>query len=174
MGRALVFRNAQPEDAEWIVTLRTDVRIAKYLSATSAEIKKQIDWLKQYAVSEDQAYFIIEANDGELLGTVRLYDQQGNSFCWGSWILKERAPQSAAIESALMVYSYAIDYLGFKTSHFDVRKGNEHVWRFHERFGAVRVAETEHNFIYKISAESISASRQKYKKYLPNTVKVEM
>ncbi|MDP2761871.1 MAG: GNAT family N-acetyltransferase [Sideroxyarcus sp.] len=174
IGRALVFRNAQPEDAELIVALRTDTRIAKYLSVTSAEIAKQIDWLKQYAGGEDQAYFIIEANDGEKLGTVRLYDPQGDSFCWGSWILKEGAPQSAAIESALMVYSYAIDCLGFKNAHFDVRKENEHVWRFHERLGAVRVAEKEHDFIYKISGESIAASRQRYKKYLSDAVKVEM
>jgi RimJ/RimL family protein N-acetyltransferase len=173
-GRSLVFLNAQPEDAEFIVALRTDMRIGKYLSATSSEVEKQIEWLKCYSTSDDQVYFIIESNDGEKLGTVRLYDQQGGSFCWGSWILNAGAPQSAAIESALMVYSYAIDYLGFKKSHFDVRKGNDHVWRFHERFGAVRVAETEQDFFYQISAESISASRQKYKKYLPDTVKVEI
>lgn len=174
IGRTLAFRNAQPEDAALILALRTDLRIARYLSATSAEVEKQFAWLKHYAASEGQAYFIIEANDGEQLGTVRLYDENGDSFCWGSWILKEGAPQIAAIESALMVYSYAIDYLGFKSAHFDVRKGNEHVWRFHERFGAVRVAETEHDFIYQISGESIAASCQRYKKYLPETVKVEM
>jgi RimJ/RimL family protein N-acetyltransferase len=173
-GKTLLFFNAKPEDAEFIVALRTDKQLSKYLSATSQEVEKQIEWLKRYSKIDDQVYFIIKRNDGERLGTVRLYDQQGDSFCWGSWILNACAPQSAAIESALMVYSYAIDYLGFKKSHFDVRQGNERVWRFHERFGAVRVAETKQDYVYEISAESILASRQKYKKYLPNPVQVEV
>ena len=41
-----------------------------------------------------------------------------------------------------MVHACAIDNLGFKDAHFDVRKGNERIWQFHERFGARRNAET--------------------------------
>lgn len=47
------------------------------------------------------------------------------------------------MESALMVYAYAVDHLGSKAAHFEVRKGNERVWQFHERFGAVRTSETD-------------------------------
>lgn len=172
MGKTLVFCDAKETDAEFIISLRTDSRIAKHLSATSSEVEKQIDWLKHYATKVDQAYFIIENSAAEQLGTVRLYDQQGDSFCWGSWILKEGAPQSAAIESALMIYSYAIDHLGFKQAHFDVRKGNENVWCFHERFGAKRVGETEQDYLYQIGKEAIFLSRQRYRKYLPEPVTV--
>jgi RimJ/RimL family protein N-acetyltransferase len=111
---------------------------------------------------------------GEPLGSVRLYDPQGDSFCWGSWILKDGAPQSAAIESALIVYSYAVDHLGFKEAHFDVRKGNESVWRFHERFGAKRFAETDQDYLYKIGQKEIGVARQRYKKFLPEPAVVEI
>lgn len=104
---------------------------------------------------------------------MRLYDPQGDSFCWGSWILKDGAPSSAAIESALIVYAYAIDHLGFRCSHFDVRKGNESVWRFHERFGARRVGETDLDYFYEIGPDEISAATHRYRKYLPNPIEVE-
>jgi len=170
LGKRLIFRDAIVNDAHFILGLRTNDLKSRYLSATVNNLEKQKQWLSDYAKSEDQVYFIIESVSGELLGTVRLYDPQEKSFCWGSWILIEGAPQSAAIESALMVYSYALDYLGFSGAHFDVRKGNESVWRFHERFGAQRVGESESDYFYEINMEQITAARTKYKKYLPQNV----
>lgn len=173
-GKTLVFRDATTTDAAFILALRTDSSKSVHISATSSEISQQIAWLESYAGKTDQAYFIIENLAGEPLGTVRLYDPQGDSFCWGSWILKDGAPRTAAIESALMVYAYAIDYLGFSQSHFDVRKGNESVWRFHERFGATRMGETTQDYLYCIGQEQIAASFKRYRKYLPGTVAVEV
>jgi len=168
-----VFRDATIADADFIFALRTDPRKGKYLSNASPELSKQIAWLEAYACKTDETYFIIENKCAEKLGTIRLYDQQGNSFCWGSWVLKDGAPQSAAHESVLMVYSYAIDHLGFRSAHFDVRKGNESVCRFHERFGAERVEETAINYLYQIDLIHIVAARLRYKKYLPERVNVE-
>lgn len=173
-GKTLVFRNAQTSDAPFILSLRTDSRKSTFLSQVKPDLSSQVVWLEEYHRKPDQAYFIIESQAGESLGTVRLYDAQGDSFCWGSWILKEGAPKLAAIESALMVYVYAVDQLGFTQSHFDVRKGNESVWRFHERFGATRVGETEHDYLYCIKSEKISAARQYYRKYLPDSLAIEV
>lgn len=172
-GRTLVFRNAEITDADFILSLRSNSKKSRYLSQTSTEFSHQVAWLEAYAEKADQAYFIIETKESEPLGAVRLYDAQADSFCWGSWILKDGAPQSAAIESALMVYSYAIDHLGFCAAHFDVRKGNENVWRFHERFGAERVGEAAIDYLYQIDPEKILAARLKYKKFLPEIVTVE-
>ena len=100
--------------------------------------------------------------------------------CWDEELRVGRAISSvvhfegaAAIESALMVYAYAIEHLGFQASHFDVRKGNERVWRFHERFGAVRVAASDLDYFYQIAREKILLARTRYKKYLPESVEVE-
>lgn len=133
-GRTLSFRDATADDAAFMLALRTHADKARYLSAVSGELAEQQAWLERYAQADDQTYFVIELQ-GQPMGTVRLYDAQGDSFCWGSWVLKDGCPSHVAMESALMVYAYAIDHLGFKAAHFDVRKGNERVWRFHERFG---------------------------------------
>jgi RimJ/RimL family protein N-acetyltransferase len=172
VGKTLQFRDANVGYAEFILSLRTDAGKSRYLSAVSAKLAEQQAWLANYVQAEDQAYFIIEYQH-EAIGTVRLYDSQGDSFCWGSWILKSTSPSHAAMESALMVYAYAVDHLGFRAAHFDVRKGNERVWKFHERFGAQRVAETAINYEYQINSKAISASRHHYRRFLAATVQVQ-
>ena len=171
VGKTLVFRDACVDDAEFILSLRTDSEKNRFLSAGSGELAEQQAWLARYANAEDQAYFIIEYQN-EPVGTVRLYDPQGESFCWGAWILKNTRPSQAAMESALMVYAYAVDHLGFKSAHFDVRKGNEKVWQFHERFGARRVEETAKDHLYRLDFEAVAASRVRYQRFLDDSVAV--
>lgn len=77
-----MFRNAVVDDAEFILSLRTDPDKAKYLSQTRNNLEQQRNWLENYSINEGQAYFIIE-NDGEAIGTVRLYDAKGKSFAGG-------------------------------------------------------------------------------------------
>lgn len=171
VGKTLRFRNATVDDAAFILSLRTDVEKARYLSAVSGELAEQQAWLERYAQADDQAYFVIEYQ-GAPIGTVRLYDPEGESFCWGSWILLSSRPSQAAMESALMVCSYAVDHLGFTAAHFNVRKGNERVWQVHERFGAVRTAETELDCLYRTEAPAIKASRIRYRRFLEGSVTV--
>ena len=141
------------------------------LSAVSGELSDQRVWLERYAHADDQAYFVIE-HQGEHVGTVQLHDPQAQSFCWSSWILKNTRPSHAAMESALMFYAYAVDHLCFSVAHFDVRKGNERVWQFHERFGAVRAAESDLDYFYRLESKSIAAARERYQRFLEGSVSV--
>lgn len=170
-GNKLGFRDAKPDDAALILALRTAPEHAGFLSTTPKDLAKQTAWLEAYAKDEAQAYFVIEDAAGAAVGTVRLYDPQADSFCWGSWIIKDGSPTTYAIESALMVYHYA-QSLGFTRAHFGVRKDNASVWRFHERFGAVRTGESRLDFTYVISAEAIAASLKKYSRYLPQGIHI--
>lgn len=173
IGHTLCFRNAEVSDASFILSLRSDESLNRHLSATSPSLIEQEMWLDKYSSSSDQAYFIIEYRNCPI-GTVRLYDPEGTSFCWGSWILvNANRPAHAAIESALMVYSYATEHLGFASAHFDVRKQNVRVWNFHERFGAKRIGETDDDYIYQIESLDIQISMARYAKYLPSGVMVQ-
>ena len=167
IGKNIIFKNATKEDAAFILGLRTDPKKAKYISKTFNDLKQQKAWLQKYSKDSEQIYFIIFNRQNERIGTVRLYDPRNESFCWGSWILKDGTPSSYVIESVLLVYRFALS-LGFKKAHFDVRKGNRSVCKFHERFGAKKVEENNNNFFYKISLDAIKISLEKYKKYLPN------
>ncbi len=173
IGNTLVFRDAEPDDAEFILKLRNDKKKSRFISKTSTDVNKQRQWLESYTKDANQIYFIIQNKGLEPVGTVRIYDQIGESFCWGSWILSKGSPLSHSIESALIVYHFA-QYLGFTEAHFDVRRGNKSVWRFHEKFGAIRVKETDIDYYYKLPEENMAESLKKYKKFLPNGIKVVM
>lgn len=173
VGKTLVLRDATPANAAFILSLRTDESRSQHMSKTSASLSEQVAWLERYAARDNEAYFVIESLAGESLGVVRLYDPQGASFCWGSWIMKPGAPASAAIESAMIVYAYALDQLQFTSAHFQVRMDNERVWRFHERFGAVRTATHPDAYDYAISNGAIRQSMTRYARYLPEPITVE-
>lgn len=171
-GRTLQFRDVAVADAAFVLSLRTDPNLSRHLSPTVADVSAQIAWIQNYQKLTDQAYFIIE-HLGEPVGTVRLYGERGDSFEWGSWIIKPGVPSHVSIESALMVYAYAMDWLGFRCSHFSVKPENVHVWQFHERFGAKRVKQSEDNFEYTIGLSDIEQSRKRYARFLPNGVQVK-
>ncbi len=172
IGHKLLFKDATIDDAAFIVELRTNEKKSMYISKTSNDVKQQEAWLEKYSKDCEQVYFIILNKERERVGTVRLYDIQGDSFCWGSWLLIEGATSSYAIESALLVYHFALG-LGFERAHFSVRRGNESVWNFHERFGALKTSETNEDYSYSISLEAIQQSLKKYSKYLPNGFSIE-
>ena len=114
-------------------------------------VESQKEWIKNYKQREKdkkEFYFLIESKDEEKLGLVRMYDFRNDSFCWGSWLIKEDAPKTTAIESALQIYEFGFYSLGFEKSHFDVRKGNDKVISFHQRFGAKIVDEDELDYFF--------------------------
>jgi RimJ/RimL family protein N-acetyltransferase len=170
-GHKLAFRDAAPDDAAFILSLRTDEKKGRYLSATSPDVAQQRAWLERYAQDHSQIYFIIENMAGKPVGTVRLYDQQGDSFCWGSWIKSDDAPSGFAVESALMIYHYALS-LGFTAAHFEVRRENTGVIQFHERFGAHVVRENEHEQFFELDHAAIGAALEKFARYLPGGIQI--
>jgi RimJ/RimL family protein N-acetyltransferase len=165
-GHKLVFRDARPDDALFILGLRLDQKKGRYLSSTSPDVAQQRAWLERYAADDTQIYFIIE---NLAVGTVRLYDQRGDSFCWGSWIKSDQAPASFAIESALMIYHYAL-HLGFGSAHFEVRRENTGVIAFHERFGARVVDENDVELFFELDGAAIRTALDKFARFLPEGI----
>jgi RimJ/RimL family protein N-acetyltransferase len=171
-GRHLLLRNADVADAAFIWQLRHNAARNRYMSPTSSELADQVAWLARYAQDDAQAYFVIAQQDsGEPLGTVRLYDARGDSFCWGSWMLVPGAPAAAAMESALMVYRYALA-LGFRAAHFEVHEGNAPVRRFHERFGAQAVGQRGDQVQYALSTVQLQTAMSRYSRWLPDGITI--
>lgn len=173
VGKNLVFRNAELSDAEFILKLRIDENKSRNISFGAITVAQQEDWLRKYAERDREVYFIIENKQSERIGTIRLYDQKDDSFCWGSWIVVDGAPTTVAVESMLMIYLYALDTLGFSSAYFQVNKANQSVWKFKERFGATRVAENEIEYHYIITKEAMRESMKRYQKLLPENLEVE-
>lgn len=166
LGRNIYLRAAIPSDADFVYGLRTNAEKNKFLNKIGGTINDQRVWLKSSCSDPYQIYFVICSNSDERIGLVRIYDQQDDSFCWGSWLIKDGAPLTAAMESALLIYKYAVQTIGFTQCHFDVRIGNEKVISFHKKFGAIEVDRSESDIFFELSGEKIREALLKYKKYL--------
>lgn len=162
-------RTVEIEDANFIFLMRQNQSKTKFLSKVSGTVESQKEWIIQYKIKENgmkEFYFIIESKSAEKLGLVRLYDFQNDSFCWGSWLIKDEAPKTTAIESALQVYEFGFYNLGFEKSHFDVRKANDKVIAFHQRFGAKIIKENELDYFFNYEKSDYVITKKKYKRYL--------
>lgn len=167
LGKSILFREVTLEDASFIIELRTLPGKSNFISATSGDVEKQREFIADYLRDQSEYYFVICDRNLRSLGTVRIYDIRGNSFCWGSWILSADAPRHAAIESALMIYDFAFFSLHYQMSHFDVRKNNTKVVDFHKRFGAHIVSEDDQNYYFEYERDTYLDVRPKYQRYLP-------
>lgn len=143
----IYLRLVQEDDVDFLLSLRLNHQLSRYLNPVDDNKEKQLNWLKEYkqreAIGTDYYFVIVDKSIGNI-GLIRAYDiNHANSvFTWGSWIIKEEGrPKYAAIESLLLVYEFAFNELGLKIAKFDVRNDNTHVINFYKRFGA--------NFIYK-------------------------
>ena len=171
-AKTISLRLVEEDDAGFIHALRTNDIYNQHLSSTTGDVSSQKKWISKYKERErnkEEFYFIIERIDnGQKIGTVRLYDfiTANNSFCWGSWILNENKTTSSAVESALLVYKFAFEELGFSQSHFDVRKDNIKVIAFHEKLGAIRDTESELDIFYNFPKSRYEESLDKFNKYL--------
>ena len=168
-GNFVTLRNVNLNDAEFILSLRTNPEKNKYLSITSNNINNQKIWLNNYSFDKSQFYFIITNSHNKPFGTIRLYDINSENFCWGSWILSDGAPINFALESMLIIYSFALS-LGLKNSNFDVRRENISVCSFHERLGAIKTSEDELNIYYNLPYIQIIKILNKFKNKLPTGI----
>jgi RimJ/RimL family protein N-acetyltransferase len=168
IGKNIYLREILTEDAAFVLELRTNEVLNQHLSATQNDLDKQTEFIQNYQNSVQDFYFVICSKKHEPLGVVRIYDIRGDSFCWGSWIIKTDAPSYTAIESALLIYDFSFYALHYKQSHFDVRKANLKVISFHKKLGAEIVSEDDLNFYFVYTKQAYLKTRNKYKKFLPD------
>ena len=155
-------------DAAFIVKLRTDPSLAKFLHATDNDVEKQKEWIRNYKKREKNGldYYFIHSFNGEDFSVNRIYDiteVQGTS---GSWICKPGTEADKMVASMLIERDILFELLDMSLDHFDVRRGNKKVWKFHQQMGASIVGEDELNFYLDLQREVYFEKRKKFIKLL--------
>lgn len=161
-GRSLILREANMGDAAFIVPLRSNPLLSEYIHPTSPSVVAQAAWLREYASRPDDYYFICEDAHGKPWGTVRVPSVQGREFGVGSWVFLPDAPPGVAVEAMLLAFRFGFERLGCDLAVFDVRRGNEHVWRFHEACGARRTGEDTEDFFYSLDKAAFLKTWSRY------------
>jgi RimJ/RimL family protein N-acetyltransferase len=135
-GSTLRLRPVTDADAEFIVALRGDPNLSRFLHATSTRVQDQLDWLRLYYERPDDYYFVIERRGSDRPeGLVALYDidTERGSGEWGRWILK--AGSLAAAESAWLIYRCAFERLELREVYCRTVAENRSVVSFHDSCG---------------------------------------
>lgn len=169
-GKHIRLKTVTPDKAGFILSLRQHNQKSQHLTPTSGGIKEQKEWIQRYQQREKQQkeyYFVIQNLQKEDLGLVRVYDLRQDSFCWGSWLIKDNAPKLTAIRSALAIYAFGFETLGYTKSHFDVRHENKRVLAFHLRMGAQITHQDSKNLYLEYTQKQHQITLQKYKRFSP-------
>ena len=135
-GFAYQLRPIRDSDAEFIIKLRSDPELNRFLHSTSPNLNIQLDWLAQYYVRPGDWYFVIEnRSDSTAEGLVSLYDLEVQHGCaeWGRWILRKGSV--AAIESAWLIYRCAFEELSLREVYCRTVAENESAVSFHDSCG---------------------------------------
>lgn len=158
------------DDAEFIVSLRTDEKLGKFLHSTSSDVKKQIDWIKLYLEREQEQkefYFIYNIVDSEIekpIGVNRIYNIKSDSFVVGSWIFSKDAPLGTAILGDIISREIGFEYLSVTKCFFDVRKNNHSVLKYHQSYSPNQINEDDDNFYFELSKDKFDFAKTKYLK----------
>ena len=174
-GLTVSFRFVEVDDAEYILSLRLNLELNRYISPTDPSVEKQREWLaacKERELSGKEYYYIvINHNNDKPCGVIRLYNFNNGIFEWGSLILDDNKTPSAAIEAAFFIYRIAFDLLEFDKSHFTVHKENTRTVIFQKRLGARIIGERQTQIgaehLFEFDKNDWLLAQQKFKKFMP-------
>jgi hypothetical protein len=161
-------RLVREEDAEFIVKLRTDENLSQYLNKIGSNIKKQIEWIREYKKREalgEEYYFIFEIIGECKVGLVRIYQIEENRFTSGSWIVKSDVI-GVGIICDIIAREIAFEMYPLSLNYYDIRKGNKNVIRYAESYSPVRYAVDDENYYYYINKDSFDKYKVKYLRML--------
>lgn len=114
-------RHVEEQDAAFILSLRTDPKLSRFLHPTENDEEKQRAYIRGYKEREKQGkdyYFIFFLHD-EPVGVARIYNVQDTTFTFGSWLFKDGLPYWVSIAGAIIAREFAYDVLG-KEKELDV------------------------------------------------------
>lgn len=151
------------EDAAFILDLRNNPKLNRFLNPTSSNIEDQINWIKAYKKKESEKkefYFIILEN-GIKRGLYRLYNINNFSFTIGSWIFDKCINQQLPILTDLIVSDYGFNSLKLPVMLIDIRKENRKVINYHSLKDPLCYNEDEENYYYLINAVEWENSKKK-------------
>ena len=168
-------RLVNEEDAAFIVNLRTDPQLGRYIHSTSSDVELQKAWIRTYKEREAAGleYYFIFYKDGKPFGVNRLYHmEEVNRFTSGSWICLPYTDTNLVVASSLIPRIIAFEMLG-REMEFGVEgchEDNKKVIKFNLMVGmkikGTRVEEKGKYYTFNLVKDDFYKSMYKLEKLL--------
>ena len=109
----IIFRFVNEADAEFIIRLRTDPKLTRFIHDTDSDIDKQKEWIRNYKIRESagtEYYFVVNCQNNPV-GLIRIYNIHEKVFTVGSIIMGPEAPIHCALAATIMAKEIAFKIL---------------------------------------------------------------
>jgi len=131
-------RPADEGDCDFIVALRNDPALGRFIQRGATTVDEQQAWMREYYARPGDYLFVVERREGRAEGMVGLYDVKNGEAEWGRWVL--RRGSLAAVESALGIYKAGFELLNLDRIYCRTVADNVHVLSFHDSCGLHRTS----------------------------------
>lgn len=149
------------EDAEFIVALRSDKRLSRFINMTDPDVSKQVEWIRAYKEREKEGkeYYFIFFINGVKIGLSRIYNIEDDHFTQGSWIFSPNAPVGSSVLGNIISCEFAFELPNMRYLLTDARKDN-HTHKYIRSFHPEILCEDVLNIFYRISKENYNKYKQ--------------
>jgi hypothetical protein len=162
----LQVRLVKENDADFIIKLRTNPLLSKYLHPISPDVDLQKEWIRKYKYREQDGidYYFVFSKDGIDIGLERIYDITSNSFTHGSFIFSLDSPFGSSILADILTREIGFEIIKRPVNLFDVRKGNLSVVKYHKTYDAEIITENDESLFFKLEGHKFNKNKNRYLK----------
>ena len=155
-------------DASFILSLRTNKDLNKYINPTSKKISDQVLWMKNYFNRNKQnleyyfKFIIKKKNKTSKFGVARIIKLNKKNFSFGSWIIKPNQPNWYAIEAVLSIYKFAFEVKKFKKNKMWMDLKNHKIYKFHTSMGAKEIKRDKKQVYLDLNIRNYNILKKKF------------
>ena len=134
-GKYVYLRSVIPDDAEFILELRSNPQINQYLPILKISVEEQKNWIIEQQKRPGDYYFLVFNMSNEPIGTVRVYDIKDDCGESGSLALLGNAFEN--MEARYLLECFIFDTLGLEKTVATADFENKRAQHFGEAFGTI-------------------------------------
>ncbi len=161
----VIMKEVTLRDTSYILKLRTNKILSKYINPTSSNKNTQILWMKKYFIrrkKKKEFYFIFQKKKFKNFGIGRIIHLKKDIFHFGGWVLNTKSSPSLALESCLSIYEYAFNNLKYKKTILWINLHNKKVINFHKNLGAKPFKKTKTELFLNFNKDDYKKVKKKF------------
>lgn len=153
-GKYVSLRSCTEYDAEFTRAIRRDPEFAKYLPVIDNTLEEQKNWINQQRKTEGDYFWVVWDKDGKRIGTISIYNVDGERAEGGRLAIKGSNPFQA-LEAQMLSFRFAFNVLHLKCIESYIFADNDRALRFNHQFaGRQRFQEMDKNGRNTIKVEN--------------------
>ena len=167
----LYLKEVSIKDVNYILKLRTDKFLSKYLNHTPKNKNKKLVWLKEYIIrrkNKTEFYFIFQLKkktNFKNLGFARIIKLKKDTFHFGGWILQKNTKPWVALECCLSIYEYAFNHLNYKKCLLWINLKNLDIIKYHKFLGAKYIKKDKKEIFLRFNSKDFIKLKKRFKYY---------